>query len=406
MQVTNGVTPDIDWKRLTQLNVDRTKTLMEELDIDVVLVAAIDNWRYLTGLPLYYCIQWFVSNFAVLTKEMAFPLLMPLEGPTAQMKTLAPWFDDVVPLPRAGASDAITPAVPGPWIETIAGVLSGFGQASRVVALDPALPFYIKDGLESALPHMELISAGELLRKARLIKNEEEIKAIRSACVIDEIAMDRALRAVEDGRTELEITGIIDYNFRKHGAESSSANPFVGAGVYPQLGYLTPSNKVIRHGELVRIDIGCAYAGYYSDFSRSVSVGEPDAETKHIYEIVKAGLEEASAAVRPGIMNYDLFSVCDEAMREASDGQYGMDWWFLGHGLGLGIHEDPMIGKEGSVEAFPLEAGMYFCLEPCITVPGRGMVGLEDDMIVTSDGVEILTRTEFCLTMTEPGAIS
>jgi len=406
MQVTNGVTPDIDWKSLTQLNVQRTKALMEELDIDLVLVGAIDNWRYLTGLPLYYCIQWFVSNFAVLAREMTFPLLMPLEGPIAQMTKLAPWFDNVVPLPRAGASDAVTPAVPGPWIETIAGVLSGFGQSSHVVALDPALPFYIKDGLENALPRMEFVSAGELLRKARLIKNEEEIKAIRAACVIDEIAMDRALRAVEDGRTELEIAGIIDYNFRRHGAESSSANPFVGAGVYPQLGYLTPSNKVIRHGELVRIDIGCAYGGYYSDFSRSVSVGEPDAETKYIYDIVKTGLERASMAVRPGIMNYDLFTVCDKAMREASDGQYGMEWWFLGHGLGVGIHEDPMIGKEGSVEAFLLEEGMYFCLEPCITIPGRGMVGLEDDMIVTSDGVEILTRTGFCLTMTELGTIS
>ena len=399
MQVTNGVTSDINWKRLTELNAQRTKTLMEEQGIEAVLVATLDNWRYLTGLPLYYCIQWFVSNFAVLTKEMTFPLLMPLEGPVGQMKTLAPWFTDVVPLPRAGASDAISPAIPGPWIDTIAGVLRDLHQTSGPIALDPGLPFYIKDGLEKALPNTNFVSAGDLLRKARLVKNEEEIKAIRVACAIDEIAMDRALRAVEDGKTELDITGIIDYTFRKYGAESSAANPFVGAGVYPYLGYLTPSNKVIRHGEPVRVDIGCAYGGYYSDFSRSVSVGRPDAETERVYEVVKAGLQKATAAVKPGVMNYDLFTVCDDTMREMSNGEYGIDWWFLGHGLGVGIHEDPMIGKEGSVEAFPLEEGMYFCLEPCITIPGRGMIGLEDDMVVTRDGVETLTRTEFSLTM-------
>ena len=399
MQVTNGVTTNIDWKRLTELNVHRTKSLMEEQNIDALLVATIDNWRYLTGLPLYYCIQWFVANFAVLTKEMDFPLLMPLEGPVGQMRTLAPWFTDVVPLPRAGASDAISPAIPGPWIDTIAGVLRDLHQLSGTIALDPGLPFYIKDGLEKALPNANFISGGDLLRKARLVKNEEEQKAIRQACVIDEIAMDRALRAVEDGKTELEITGIVDYTFRKYGAENSAANPFVGAGVYPYLGYLTPSNKVIRNGELVRIDIGCAYGGYYSDFSRSVSVGRPDAETERVYEVVRAGLQKATAAVKPGIMNYDLFTVCDETMRETSNGDYGIGWWFLGHGVGVGIHEDPMIGKEGSVEAFRLEEGMYICLEPCVTVPEKGMIGLEDDMIVTSDGVEVLTRTEFSLTM-------
>jgi Xaa-Pro aminopeptidase len=399
MQVTTGISPNIDWKRLTELNVARTQRLMEGEGIDAVLVATIDNWRYLTGLPLYYCLQWFVSNFAILTRGTAFPLLMPLEGPVGQMKALAPWFVDFVPLPRAGASDAVSPAVPGPWIETIAGALRTLRQASGTIALDPGLPFYLKDGLVKALPHATFVSAGDLLRKARLIKNEEEIKAIRAACAIDEVAMDRALRAVEEGRTEVEIAGVVDYVFRSYGAESSTANPFVGAGDHPFLGYLTPSNKVIRHGELVRVDIGCAYGGYYSDFSRSVAVGRPDRETERVYEIVKEGLCRASAAIRPGVMNYDLFTVCDQTMREMSSGRYGIDWWFLGHGLGVGIHEDPMIGKRGSVEEFALEEGMYFCLEPCITIPGKGMIGLEDDMVVTKDGVEILTRTEFSLTM-------
>ena len=399
MQVTSGVSPSIDWKRMTELNVERTKHLMAEAGIDGLLVATIDNWRYLTGLPLYYCIQWFVSNFAVLTQKMAFPLLMPLEGPVRQMKTLAPWFTDVVPLPRAGASDALSPAIPGPWIDAISGVLRNLHLASGTIALDPGLPFYLKDGLARTLPHAAFVPGGDLLRKARLIKNGEEIKAIRAACAIDEIAMDRGLRAVKEGKTELEIAGIVDYVFRSYGAESSAANPFVGAGDHPFLGYLTPSNKVIRNGELVRIDIGCAYGGYYSDFSRSVAVGRPDREMERVYEIVKEGLCRASAAVRPGVMNHDLYIVCDQTMREMSDGRYGIDWWFLGHGLGVGIHEDPMIGREGSVEEFALEEGMYFCLEPCITLPGKGMIGLEDDMVVTSDGVEILTRTEFCLTM-------
>lgn len=397
MQTTTGVFPDIDWRRLTELNVERTKRLMSEEGVTALLVATIDNWRYLTGLPLYYCVQWFTANYAILTTEREFPLLMPIEGPTSQMKALAPWFTDIVPLPRAGATDAVSPAVRGPWIDVIADVLSNLGQTKGRIALDPGLPFYLKDGIVSALPHAVFLPGGDLLRKARLIKNREEIKAIRAACAIDEIAMDRALRAAKEGRTELQIAGVVDRVFRSYGAENSGANPFVGAGDHPFLGYLTPSSKQLRHGELVRVDIGCAYGGYYSDFSRSIAVGRPDSEMEHVYEVVEAGLRRTSAAVRPGMMNYELHTLCDSTMRELSNGRYGLDWWFLGHGLGVGIHEDPMIGSKGSVEEFRLEEGMYFCLEPSITLPGKGMIGLEDDMVVTRDGVEVLTRTEFSL---------
>jgi Xaa-Pro aminopeptidase len=386
----------IDWKRLVELNVSRVKAEMEKEGVKALLACTIDNWRYLTGLPVPVSLAYYTANLAVLSLDVDFPVLLPLGDVVGYVGTIAPWFTDVRLVPFEGTREARQPLGAGTWMKIIADTFNDLNMSDKKIAFDPATPFCWKDELRNRLPRAEIVDGGNILRRARLIKNEEEQKAIRRACVIGEIGIQAGLEAVEAGRTEVEVAAVVEYTFRAHGGEAPIAVPFVMAGDYPALGLLGPTHKVIRQGDLVRVDSGCSYGGYFSDFSRSVFVGDPDDEVKNAYEAVREALMAGAKAVKPGVKNTDLHRVINDTLKKASQNRYELGW-FVGHGLGVGIHEDPMIGRKGTVEEFVMQPGMYFCMEPAIVVKGMGMIGLEDDYLVTEDGVEILTHTEFHL---------
>jgi len=386
----------IDWKRLIELTVKRLKDEMSTEEIDALFVSTYDNWRYLTGLPVHFSSGMFFTNLSILTVDIDFPTLLPLGDLATFLDTVAPWFKDIRPLPFEGTREARQPLGAGLWMDIIANTLKDLGVDGGRIAFDPGTPFCWKDELSKKLPQAEIVDAGNILRRARLIKNEEEQKAIRRACIIGEIGIQAGLEAVQAGKTEAEVAAVVEYNFRAHGGETPIATPFVIAGDYPSLGLLGPTHKVIRQGNLVRVDSGCSYGGYFSDFSRSVFVGEPDDEVKSAYEAVYEGLMAGVAAAKPGVKNTDLHRVINDTIKRLSSNQYELGW-FVGHGLGVGVHEDPMIGAAGTIEEFVMQPGMYFCMEPAVVVKGKGMIGLEDDYLITEDGVETLTHTEFHL---------
>ena len=386
----------IDWKRLVVLNVKRLKEEMVKEDVDALFVSTYDNWRYLTGLPVHFSSGMFFTNLSILTHDMDFPTLLPLGDMATFLDTVAPWFEDIRPLPFEGTREARQPLGAGLWMEIIVNTFKDLKVDSGKIAFDPATPFCWKDELAKKLPQAEIVDAGNLLRRARLIKNEEDQKAIRRACIIGEIGIQAGLEAVKAGKTEAEVAAVVEYNFRAHGAEGPISTPFVMAGDYPSVGHLAPTRKVIRQGNLVRIDSGCSYSGYFSDFSRSVFVGEPDDEVKRAYEAVYEGLMAGVAAAKPGVKNTELHRVINDTIKKLSNNRYELGW-FVGHGLGVGVHEDPMIGAEGTIEEFVMQPGMYFCMEPAVVFKGKGMIGLEDDYLITEDGVEVLTHTEFHL---------
>lgn len=386
----------IDWKRLVELNVERVKGEMQKEGVQALFVSTYDNWRYLTGLPVHFCLGMFLTNLSILTHDIDFPTLLPLGDMSAFLDTVAPWFKDIRLLPFEGTREARQPLGAGLWMEIIANTFKDLKVDGGKIAFDPGTPFCWKDELVRKLPQAEIVDAGNILRRARLIKNEEEQKAIRKACIIGEIGIQAGLAAVEAGKTEAEVAAVVEYHFRAHGGETPLATPFVIAGDYPSLGLLGPTHKVIRQGNLVRVDSGCSYGGYFSDFSRSVSVGKPDDEVKRVYEAVYEGLMAGVAAAKPGVKNTDLHRVINDTIKKLSNNRYELGW-FVGHGLGVGIHEDPMIGAAGTIEEFVMQPGMYFCMEPAVVVKGKGMIGLEDDYLITGDGVEVLTHTEFHL---------
>jgi Xaa-Pro aminopeptidase len=387
---------EVNWKRLADLNKAKLKELLTQAGLDGLLAVTMDNWRYITAVPVPRSIAYYSAHLAFLIPREDEPVLLPMESRADMIRKYAPWYKDVRPMPFRGTREALQPLGAGEWVRILAGVIDDYGLSRGKIALDPGTPFCIKDALSARLPRAQFSDAGDILRKARVTKNEEEIKAIGQACVIGEMGMSKGLAMIREGVREREIAGAIESVFRTQGAEGPINTPFVAAGDHEFLGYIYSSDRVVRNGDLVRIDTGCSYGGYYSDFSRTLYVGSPDDELTRVYRAVYEGLKGAEDAVRPGIKNTDLHKLINETIKSQTKGKYSIGW-FVGHGLGVGVHEDPMIGPAGEVEEMTLEPGMYFCLEPSVRVPGKGLIGLEDDLIVTENGSEVLTRTAFRL---------
>jgi Xaa-Pro aminopeptidase len=288
----------------------------------------------------------------------------------------------------------------GIWPGIIAKVCRDVKVHKGTIALDPGIPFVIKDALAKELAEANFINGGEILRNARLVKNDQELASIRNACMIGEIGLRAGLNQIRVGAVEREVAGIIEQTMRARGAENSLSVPFVLSGDYPLLGYAYPSDKTFRNGELAIVDVGCAFGGYYSDLCRTIYLGTPDPEVEKIYEAVVTAIDRAIKTCRPGKTNIDVYNAMNETLREMTNGEHQLGW-FGGHAAGLGINEEPMIGSGDTVNAYNLEPGMYLCIEPGIHLPGKGLMCIEDGVIVTEDEPEVITKstrdlTSFC----------
>lgn len=396
MRIGDYVENVVDDKKLVELNSARLRELMHREKVDALFVISPDNWRYVTALPVHHSLYFSTVNAALVHKDARYPKLFALDFYRTGMQQRAPWFEEIVELPMRATREALQPMAVDKWPQIIASTMSKLGLAKAKIAMDPATPCVLKESLQEKLPGAHFVDGGMTLREARRVKNEEELKALRSACVLAEIAMEDAFEVIHEGVSELEIAAEIEYSFRVHGAEYPVFQPLVFSGVHRLLGYANPSSKTVRHGELVRLDIGCCSGGYNSCFARTVLVGRADDTVKEAFAAVRGSLEAAIAAARPGVTNVELHRILAGTLRERSGGKYNLDW-YGGHGIGTGIHEDPMVGSKGSVDEVTLEPTMCLALEPSVVVAGRGWLGLEDNIVITSSGCEVLTRTRYGL---------
>ena len=371
----------IDWKKLSGLNVKKLKEVMEEYGVDGVVINTMDNFRWLTGVPM--TLGWFFryTHIAVQSREEDEPVVLALEGYDYVEKN---WFKEVRSLPFG--KEVFQPMNVTNWHKICAKAIKDLGIDKGKIAVDPETPFVLKDALSKELPNADMVSASEILTKARLIKNEEEIKAIRVSCGIADLGMKAGLDMVKEGVKEREVAGAIVHTFLDYGADVEYM-PFVLSGVRPMI--LHASERIIRRDELVRIDLGNLYCGYRADFSRTVYVGAPPQELRKAYESLLQAYMEGVNAVKPGITNIEIDEIIRTKFSNITKGKYQMGG-FMGHGLGVGVHMVPYFGS--NAEETKLEKGMYFCLEPAVMVK-EGNMAIEDDFIITEDGVEILTRT-------------
>ncbi len=229
------------------------------------------------------------------------------------------------------------------------------------------------------------------VKKMREIKDEYEIEIIKQNLMLTELSYNLILPFVEEGRTELEVAGELEYFLRKNGSESMAFETIVASGERSVLPHGRATEKVIRKEEIILFDYGIKKNRYCSDFTRCYYFGKIISdEILRIHGVVEKALKAAENAVRAGISAKDIHRVAWNIIdREGYSSNF---WHSTGHGVGLEIHEAPSISERSDTI---LEEGMVFSVEPGIYVPGVGGIRLEDIVVVRKDGAEVLTTTEY-----------
>jgi Xaa-Pro aminopeptidase len=234
----------------------------------------------------------------------------------------------------------------------------------------------------------ELVPVSGLVEKLRLIKTDAEIKILKEAAQIADAAFTHILSFIRPGVSELAVSNELEFFMRKQGAASSSFDIIVASGHRSALPHGVASEKLIETGEFVTLDFGAYYKGYCSDITRTIAVGEPSQDLKDIYNVVLEAQLRGLDGIRAGVTGKEADALTRDYITEKGYGQYfGHS---TGHGIGLEIHEGPGLSIRSDTV---LEPGMAVTVEPGIYIAGLGGVRIEDDVIVTKEGNEILTHS-------------
>ncbi len=344
----------------------RVKSLRLELEkrsLDGLLLTDIKNIRHLTGFTGS-------AAFALITMDSAW--FLTDSRYTAQARQEVKGFRFRI---YKKALDAIVELVKVQRIKSL-------GFEGNNLSYDNYLKF------KKALGAVRLRSVPEIPAGLRLRKDSAEIARIKASAAILDAGYLKAMEVIRDGTIEKDAALQIEMAFREAGADGLAFDTILASGPRGALPHGRASDKPVRKGELVVVDMGVAKDGYNSDETRTLCVGKAGREEKKIYQIVKDAQGRAIDLIRPGVRA----AAVDKAARGCIEGAgYGRYFGHgTGHGVGLDVHEGPNIGPTSTDV---LDEGMVLTVEPGIYIPGWGGVRIEDMVLVVKDGFEVLTGT-------------
>jgi len=237
---------------------------------------------------------------------------------------------------------------------------------------------------------VELVPLEDVLVNIRKVKDDQEIGLIRKSAAIAEEAFTAVREAIEVGQSENYLAGLMVLELRSRGASDASFPVIVAAGANSSLPHYRPGDALVRNDQPLLFDWGAIYEGYCSDITRTLLLGRVGAKIKQIYKIVLEAQEAAIEFLRPGVTTQQADRVARDVIDKAGyKDQFGHG---LGHGIGREIHELPTMRRIGGDEE--LQPGMIVTVEPGIYLPGEGGVRIEDDVLITHSGCEVLTTLD------------
>jgi Xaa-Pro aminopeptidase len=273
-------------------------------------------------------------------------------------------------------------------------------QAAQREAMSTAARGYRRLGLEAYgvtwaqqrafaaewFPEAELVPTEHLVEDLRRVKDPAEVARIGAACAIGDEALAAVLPAMSEKPAERDLALRLEFEMRTRGATSASFDPIVASGPNGAKPHARPSSRVIEPGEPVVLDFGCVVDGYCSDMTRTLSVGDPGPDAWRVYEVVRAAQEAGRDAVRAGAACAAVDRACRAVIEDAGWGDAFAHG--TGHGVGLEIHEAPRVA---ATARDTLASGYVVTVEPGVYLPGVGGVRIEDTVVVTDDGADVLT---------------
>lgn len=242
------------------------------------------------------------------------------------------------------------------------------------------------EAIQERYAELKFAGIDELVNALRIRKGEEELVKLRKAAELADYAIQVGCDAIAEGKTEMEILNEIESAIKAKGY-AMSFDTMVLAGEKAASPHGTPGDRKVQKGDLILFDLGVIYDGYCSDITRTVAFGQPGEEQMAIYNAVRKANEDAIAGVKPGVRAMDLDKIARDVITEAGYGEYFTHR--LGHGLGISVHEFPSINGSNEITLNP---GTVFTIEPGIYKTNVAGVRIEDDVVVTNDGVEVLTK--------------
>jgi Xaa-Pro aminopeptidase len=331
--------------------------------IDAFLVTALPNVRYLSGFTGSNGALLLTADRSLLFTDPRYQTQAPQEADC-----------DVKIAKNALLSEILV------WVKRLGVKRLGF-EMKRI-------SFDTYDFLKHNAKTFRLIPIADVIEQLRMVKSAAEVATIKTAVELNSTAFDHALRTFKRGMAEVDLAAEIEYRMRRLGADGPSFETIVAAGPRTALPHAHPTTAAIDADALLLVDMGATVAGYASDMTRTMGVGRLSPKARRMYRAVLESQLAAIDSVKAGIAS----STVDRSARSVLK-KHGIEKWFIhstGHGLGLEIHEGPRIGRK---EAIRLEAGMAITVEPGVYLEGFGGIRIEDTVIVTKNGCEVLTPT-------------
>jgi Xaa-Pro aminopeptidase len=338
-------------------------TAVEELGLGALLVSRPSNIRYLTGF----------------TGSAGYLLMRAGDAP--QLFVDVRYRDQAVE--QAADVDVVGDAAPPQLWSVVVELLAGAGGRCGVEATHLLAGQFV----ELQEHGVDAVLAQDVVERARAVKDEHELALLRRAGAIADGVLEHLAAWLRPGVSEREVAGEIELRQRQLGASGSATELIVASGPRSALPHGRATERMLRAGEPVMIDMSPTVEGYRGDVTRTFHLGPPSDEFRRIYDLVADAQRRAEQALRPGAVASDVDGVARSLIADAGHGTHFEH--SLGHGVGLGVHEAPLLSPH---DASILEAGAVVTVEPGVYVPGVAGVRIENSVAVRPDGPEPLNR--------------
>jgi len=367
----------------------KAQRLMAERRIDALLCTTYANFRYFTGYTTHRWMQTTAPNLVIVPREgRPLGLLMAIE--TARAAT-NPWLGDVRPIRgyvEVGVKELVQAfsdlKLDGARIGSEFGSLFRYGMPSGDV-----------EALRRALPHAEFVDASELFWALRIPKTAVEIASLREAVRIADKALATLRARVKPGMTEKDVFGLVVATMMQEGAEWHGAVPVASrswGGTSPWDSHLRlATDRVIREGDMLWLDAACTVNGYWSDVTRMMCVGKARREWKDAYRFVHEAMHACIAEAKPGAPVSNAIRAYARKLEGTphTEALERLKTARVAHGFGLDLIEPPSMSYADPTILAP---GTVLTIEPTLSVPGAGFFILEEDVLVTETGYELMTE--------------